>query len=100
MAEECEAAATLAGVIEADESYFGPQRVRGKRGRGAGNKTIVFGLLKRGENIFTQIVPDCSKSALQSVIRGHVDAASVIHTDGWHGYHGLVDLGYEKHFRV
>jgi len=19
---------------------------------------------------------------------------------GWHGYHGLVDVGYDKHFRV
>jgi transposase-like protein len=24
----------------------------------------------------------------------------VIHTDAWRGYDGLVDLGYEKHFRV
>ena len=32
------------GVFEVDESYFGPRRVKGKRGRGAGDKTIVFGL--------------------------------------------------------
>ena len=25
---------------------------------------------------------------------------SVIHTDGWRGYNGLVDVGYSKHFRV
>ena len=25
---------------------------------------------------------------------------SVIHTDGWPAYDGLVDLGYEKHYRV
>jgi hypothetical protein len=24
----------------------------------------------------------------------------VIYSDGWRGYNGLVDLGYEKHFRV
>ncbi|MDR3344728.1 MAG: hypothetical protein LBT21_03945 [Oscillospiraceae bacterium] len=24
---------------------------------------------------------------------------SVIRTDGWRGYDGLVDLGYTKHFR-
>jgi transposase-like protein len=24
----------------------------------------------------------------------------VIHTEGWRGNDGLVDLGYEKHFRV
>ena len=25
---------------------------------------------------------------------------SVIHSDGWSGYDGLVDVGYKKHFRV
>jgi hypothetical protein len=25
---------------------------------------------------------------------------SVIHSDGWRGYNGLVDFGYKKHFRV
>jgi len=24
----------------------------------------------------------------------------VIHSDGWRSYHGLVDLGYNKHFGV
>ena len=24
----------------------------------------------------------------------------MIHTDGWKGYNGLVDLGYQKHYRV
>jgi len=24
----------------------------------------------------------------------------VLHTDGWRGYDGLVDLGFDKHFRV
>ena len=100
MAEICEQNAKLHGVVELDESYFGPKRIRGKRGRGAGGKTIVFGLLKRGENVFTEIVPDASKASLQRVIRGKVDVHSVIHTDGWRGYAGLVDMGYEKHYRV
>ena len=30
-----------------DESYFGARRIRGKRGRGAKGKTIVFGIKKR-----------------------------------------------------
>ena len=34
------------GEIELDESYFGGTR-KGKRGRGAADKMIVFGLLKR-----------------------------------------------------
>ncbi|PJK14014.1 IS1595 family transposase [Lysobacteraceae bacterium NML07-0707] len=100
LAQECAAQSPFSGELEADESYFGPKRIRGKRGRGAGGKTIVFGLLKRGDCVYTEIVPDASKATLQAIIRGKVDPNSIIHTDGWRGYDGLVDLGLEKHFRV
>jgi len=98
--QECEQHAPLKGVIEIDESYFGPHRIRGKRGRGAGGKTIVFGIFKRGDKVYTEIVPDASKASLIKVIRGHVSIDSIIHTDGWRGYNGLVDVGFAKHFRV
>ena len=88
------------GDVELDESYFGARRVRGKRGRGAYGKTIVFGLLKRGGKVYTEIVPDCKSKTLQDIVRGKVSAESIIHTDGWRGYDGLVDIGYNKHFRV
>lgn len=35
------------GVVEVDESLFGPRRVKGKRGRGAYGKTTVFGIFER-----------------------------------------------------
>ena len=92
--------APLMGQIEVDESYFGARRVRGKRGRGAKGKTIVFGLLKRGDKVYTEIVDNCSAATLQSIIRGKTSIDSVIHSDGWRGYNGLVDFGYKKHFRV
>ena len=100
IAEACEQQSPFKGVVEVDESYFGPRRIRGKRGRGASGKTIVFGVFKRNGKVFTEIVPDASKAVLQSVIRGRVSIDSVIHSDGWRGYNGLVDLGYAKHFRV
>ena len=53
-----------AGEIEVDESYFGAKRVRGKRGRGAGGKMKVFGMKKRGDKVYTQIVNNCSASEL------------------------------------
>ena len=68
-------------------------------GRGADGKTIVFGLFKRGDCVYTEIVPNVYKATLQAIIRGKVDPNSLIHTDGWRGYDGLVDLGLEKHFR-
>lgn len=100
IAQECERASPFAGEVEVDESYFGARRVRGKRGRGASGKTIVFGIFKRNGSVYTEIVEDCKKRTLQRVIRGHVALDTVIHSDGWRGYDGLVDVGYSKHFRV
>ena len=100
IAEHCEQLSPLKGEIEVDESYFGAKRIKGKRGRGASGKTPVFGILQRGGKVYTEIVPDCAKSTLQAVIRGRVSAESVIHSDYWRGYNGLVDIGYKKHYRV
>jgi len=101
IAEECQRASPFSNCeIEVDESYFGARRVRGKRGRGAGNKTIVFGIYKRNGCVFTEIVPNAARPTLQNIIRGRVSIDSVIHSDGWRGYNGLVDVGYSKHLRV
>ena len=71
------------GEVEVDESYFGARRVRGRRGRGAGGKIPVVGLLKRGGSVYVKIVPDCSREALQPIIKGQVLANSTVYTDGW-----------------
>jgi transposase-like protein len=100
IAEYCESSSSFYGDVEVDESYFGARRIKGKRGRGAYGKTIVFGLLKREGKVYTEIVPDCQRVTLQAIIRGHIEPESVIYSDGWRGYNGLVDIGYDKHFRV
>jgi len=99
----------LSGVVELDESYFGASRVRGlhlklKRGRGT-RKQPVFGIYERGGRVYTEIVPNCSAKTLQAIIEHVVDLNSgrtrtEINTDGWRGYDGLVDTGYDKHYRV
>jgi transposase-like protein len=100
IAEECERQSPFGGEVEVDESYFGARRVRGKRGRGASGKTIVFGVFKRNGSVYTEVVPDCKKRTLLAVIRGRITLDAVVHSDGWRGYDGLVDVGYAKHFRV
>lgn len=101
VAEDCERASPLSSCeAEVDESYSGARRVRGERGRGASGKTIVCGLLKRNGCVYTEVVPDCKKATLQAIIRGRVAPEAVIHSDGWRGYDGLVDVGCAKHFRV
>src|SRR3989344_8917473 len=42
----------IANGVEIDESYFGPKRQKGKRGRRAGKKSIVLGLLKRDGRVY------------------------------------------------
>lgn len=100
IAEVCAIQSPFKGEIEVNDPYFGPKRIRGKRSLCAGGKTIVFGLLKQGNCIYTEIVTNTSKTALKGIIRGKVDPISVIHTDKWRGYDGLVEFGIDKHFRV
>ncbi len=96
----CEHEKPFKGEIEVDESFFGAKRKKGKRGRGAYGKTIVFGVYKRNGKVYTEIVPNCSRVTLQAIIKGKVDVDSIIHSDKWRGYNGLVDLGYKKHYRL
>jgi transposase-like protein len=100
LAQDCLRQSPFSGEVEVDESYFGARRVKGKRGRGAGGKTIVFGIYKRNGKVFTEIVPNVQRKTLQAIIRGRVSVETLIHSDLWRGYNGLVDLGYPKHFRV
>jgi transposase-like protein len=100
VAEHCQRESPFSGEVELDESYFGARRVRGKRGRGARGKTIVFGIYKRDGRVYTEIVPNCTKAQLQAIIRGRVELSATIHTDGFRSYDGIVHMGYRKHYRV
>ena len=50
--------------------------------------------------MYTEIGPDCPVKTLQGIIRGKIDAVTTANTDGWRGYDGLVDVGFDRHFRV
>jgi transposase len=101
IAKECEKNSIFeVGEIELDESYFGARRVKGKRGRGANGKIPVFGMLKRGDKVYTQIVNNCSAAELLPIIEEFADKDSIIYTDGFKSYDGLVDYGYKQHYRV
>ena len=101
MASECEKISKFSGEIEIDESYFGAKRVRGKRGRGAANKTPVFGMLKRDGKVYTQIVKNCSASELIPILSQYSELdSSTIYSDCWKAYDGLVDYAALAHYRV
>ena len=55
----------LDGDVEADETYIGGRTTGGKRGRGAPNKTVVFGMLERDGDVMAKVVPNVRKKTLQ-----------------------------------
>ena len=101
IAETCEQESPFEkGEIEMDESYFGARRIRGKKGRGAYGKMIVFGLKKRKGNVYTQVIKNCSKTEILPLISSKINKKAKVFTDGFKTYDGLVNMGYKKHYRV
>ena len=97
VAEHGEAQSPFRREVKINDSYFDPQRGRGKRGRDAEGKTIVFGVDQRDGRVYTEIVPDGRKKTLQKAPRSRVGLDAVTHSDGRRGYDSLVDVGYKKH---
>lgn len=98
LARECELSSPFTGEVEVDESYFGGKR-KGHRGRGAAGKVPVFGLLKRNGKVYTQIVNDVSRDTLRKIIHSQVIPESVIYSDSFRSYDGLILDGF-KHYRI
>ena len=65
--------------VELDESYFGG-RCKGRRGRGAAGKVVVFGILKRNGRVYTVVVDNAKSDALP-VIKQKIMSDSIVYTD-------------------
>ena len=88
----------LSGEVEVDETLVGGEERGGKRGRGAGRKSIVviavevlspkgFGRIRMGR------VPDASGASLVPFVCDVVEHGSTVLTDGWGGYNDLPTHG-------
>lgn len=86
----------LGGEIELDESYFGGAR-KGKRGRGAAGKVIVFGILKRGDRVYTKVIADTKAKTLMPIIIRKIAPDSVVYTDCYRSYNALDVSGFHHH---
>jgi len=102
-----EQVAKSSGSFELDESYFGGIKKkthaeeRRKRGRGAENKIPVFGIKKRDDGtVYTKIIENVSRKTLFPIIKELIKQQdSIIYTDKFRTYDGLVFNGY-KHKRI
>ena len=98
IAEEQEKHSPFSGEVEVDESYFGGRR-KGKRGRGAAGKVPVFGLLKRGGKVYTQVIPDAKAATLMPIIKDRIAPDSIVYSDSLPSYNAL-DISDFRHYRI
>ncbi len=85
----------LGGHVEADETYIGGRRAGGKRGRGAPGKTVVFGMVERGGDVMTRVVPNVRKATLERHILENIKGGATVSTDELKSYAKIARLGYD-----
>ncbi len=87
------------GEVEADETVIGGPR-RGKRGRGAANKTIVFGTLQRRGKVQTAIVPNVKATTLLPHFEDHIAKGTRLITDELKSYRKIAKIMDVEHKTV
>ncbi|MGE5446622.1 MAG: IS1595 family transposase [Ignavibacteriales bacterium] len=91
-------AGKLKGEIEIDEAAYFGGRQKGRRGRGARGKSIVFGLLERDGRVYIKVVEQVRADELMAHIREHTRKGPVYYTDTFRSYNSLKRWG--KHHRL
>ncbi len=86
---------SLGGHVEADETYIGGRRAGGKRGRGAPGKTVVFGMVERGGDVMTRVVPNVRKATLERHILENIRGGATVSTDELTSYGKIARFGYD-----
>ncbi len=91
----------LSGDVEVDETFVGGEEHGGKRGRGAGRKSIVVIAVevlspKGFGRVRMRRVPDASDASLVPFVRDVVEPGSTVLTDGWGGYNELPKHGFTR----
>src|SRR5213594_1453281 len=88
--------------IEVDETFIGGKArnmhksKRERIGHGIGmqgghGKAVVMGMLERGGQVRTQVIPDRKHNITEKIVRESVLPGTEIHTDEFQGYYNLKD---------
>ncbi|MGH9637459.1 MAG: IS1595 family transposase [Candidatus Angelobacter sp.] len=92
--------ANLSGEVEIDETFVGGMAHRPSE-RQVGHvtenskKTIVFGMVERGGDLITRVVPNTKKSTLFPIIEEKIEKGTLLSTDEMSAYKFVGRLGYE-----
>src|SRR5947209_175526 len=86
-------------IVEIDEALIGGV-VRGQgKGPQMQNKSVVLGMVEKGGELVTRVVPNVRKETLCPLVQSHVLPGTIIHTDSLPTYRPLGRYGY-RHERV
>jgi transposase-like protein len=90
----------LNGIVEVDETYIGGKaknmhakdRAEKIQGRGAVNKAMVVGAIKRGGGVRLTVAKSNDRRTLHNFIKAQIDGnTECIMTDEWPAYNGIAD---------
>ncbi len=76
---------------------FGPKGIRGRRGRGAGRKTIVLVLYGKDDKVFLEVLPDETKATIHPIMQSRLTLETEIRTNGMWTFHSLPKIGFVNH---
>jgi transposase-like protein len=90
----------FSGHVEVDETFIGgkarnmhaakrAERNPSKASRRSSGKTILMGILQRGRDVRTAVVPTVRRKPLHAEIKKHVEAGSAIYSDALKSYNTL-----------
>jgi transposase-like protein len=84
----------LSGTVEIDEAYVGGNTHQTGRPGKDSKKTAIFGMVERGGNVMTHVVPDVKSATLMPLIQDNIAKGTLINTDEYMAYRALPKMGY------
>jgi transposase-like protein len=85
-------------AVEVDETLIGGRK-KGTHMRGSAGKTVVLGMMERGGDVITKVVPNQRAVTLKPIVQANVLPGGQLHTDELASYSGLHQRGY-RHMTV
>lgn len=85
----------LGGHVEIDETLVGGKHSGSGKGRQAAHKTIVLGMVERGGDVITRVIPNVERKTLEAHIIKHVKREAKVSTDELYSYKRLWMYGYD-----
>lgn len=89
----------LKGEVEVDEGFIGGRNAERRGGRDRVGKVLVGAAVEvRGAGsgrVRLAVLKDASSDSLHAFVALSVALGAIVHTDGWRGYNGLGDAGYD-----